>query len=177
MADKPHIEKFQAFLKSDHKLQILLKTKSPLTGNSAPSINLMITNKKLSQDLVNLGLCQNKSKTVKPCTLVPKDLLRHYWRGLVDGDGSITRSSRDGLLLGLCGTEAICEGFLAFCKETIGIGTCLKVVTRKDGLCYLRFSQGPTRLVAEYLYKDAQIFLDRKKVLADEATCLLTTKT
>jgi len=166
LRDKDHIIKFQKFLSSDHKLQEG-NTKSS-TGKDCSFVNLAITNIKLSNDLVALGLHQNKSKTAKPCDQVPSILLKHYYRGLIDGDGSLTKSSRDGVLIGLCGTYDICRGFLNFVKNIIGIQTSLKIATRIDGLSYLRFSKNPSKEIIKFLYQDAKVSLDRKQAIAYE---------
>jgi hypothetical protein len=50
--------------------------------------------KKIGKDLSKYGIVQNKSKIIKrvPIELIPKDFLKFYFRGLIDGDGCILKN-------------------------------------------------------------------------------------
>lgn len=52
--------------------------------------------KKIGLDLAKYGIVQNKSKTIEkvPEELIPKHLLKYYFRGLIDGDGCILKDGR-----------------------------------------------------------------------------------
>jgi len=60
------------------------------------------------------GLGPRKSYTAIPAK-VPLGLERHYWRGLVDGDGYVSLDAHGRYRVGLYGTQAIVEGFYNFC--------------------------------------------------------------
>ena len=49
------------------------------------------SSKQMCQDLKKYGIVPNKSKIIEkiPEELIPSDLLRYYFRGLIDGDGCI----------------------------------------------------------------------------------------
>lgn len=58
--------------------------------------------KQIGRDLAKYGIVQNKSKIIKevPIQLIPKDLLKYYFRGLIDGDGSISEAGRISIYSG-----------------------------------------------------------------------------
>lgn len=97
----------------------------------------------------------------------PAHLMRHYWRGLVDGDGWVVGTKR-GLILGLCGTKAICEGFADFIEPVVG----KRVVARPyRGIYVVVVAHRMARSVASLLYEGALRALPRKatKALSEAA--------
>lgn len=50
--------------------------------------------KKIGRDLAKYGVVQNKSKIIKkvPTDLIPRQYLKYYFRGLIDGDGCILKN-------------------------------------------------------------------------------------
>lgn len=58
--------------------------------------------KQLGRDLAKYGVVQNKSKIIAkvPIELIPSDLLPYYFRGLIDGDGSISEQGRISIYSG-----------------------------------------------------------------------------
>lgn len=80
--DKNHLCKFQEILERDGPIY-----------EARDCVRLQIGSKKLVGDLMKLGVGPQKSKTLKPW-IGPCELLKHYWRGFFDGDGSITKSMR-----------------------------------------------------------------------------------
>ena len=58
--------------------------------------------KQIGLDLKKYGIVQNKSKTIQtvPIDLIPESLLPYYFRGLIDGDGSISIDGRVSIYSG-----------------------------------------------------------------------------
>jgi hypothetical protein len=52
--------------------------------------------KQIGRDLAKYGIVQNKSKIIKkvPKELIPRELLKFYFRGLIDGDGCVLQNGR-----------------------------------------------------------------------------------
>ena len=71
--------RFKSFLKSDKKIR----------RNNDNSSKVVIENKKVYKDLIEKGLHQSKTHTIKFPNIVG-DLKRHFIRGYFDGDGCIT---------------------------------------------------------------------------------------
>lgn len=84
--DKEILEKFNLCLGSNRPLQLIkLNDKNPLWQDS---YRLTITGQEICQSLSDLGCTPAKSLTLQFPTAIPKNLIRHFVRGYMDGDGS-----------------------------------------------------------------------------------------
>lgn len=119
-------------------------------------------------DLENLGCTERKSLTIEFPKLL-SELIPHFIRGYFDGDGTVgyykTNTKWMRLMSGFCCGS---NGFLE--KLSSYLPTNKKNVTKrsKDGLNKLCFSSYDSVKLYEYMYKDATIFLDRKKVMFEK---------
>lgn len=132
---------------------------------------LRINSKKMVQSLAAFGITPNKSLTYSP---LPMEFLgenvRHYWRGMIDGDGWVIQNSQRQKVVGLCGTISTCEGFLEF---LLANGIESHVAPRRTSVGKNNFSIdiGGNIIVPKILrtlYNNSEIFLDRKYVSAVE---------
>lgn len=111
----------------------------------------------ITKSLTSLGLTPRKSlKEIAPDCFLND---RHFWRGMVDGDGSISKTTSR---VYLCGSLTICQQFLEFCKTidpTISTKPSLsKGLLHRITICGVKASR-----VLNELYKDSSFFLKRKK--------------
>lgn len=113
------------------RIQINLKDKEHLElfakdiGSSSPvkeykshghtMFKIGFRSKKMVQDLKNLGIEPRKTFTVKPWN-GPEELMPHYWRGCVDGDGWIFKTV-SGFEIGFCGNSQMVNGFAQYLTE------------------------------------------------------------
>lgn len=121
----------------------------------------------LADALERLGVTPRKSATVRPWN-GSTELMPHYWRGLIDGDGSLgrVRSRPWKWTVSLVGSEACVNGFAAWAREVCGSTS---TVSPKPG-CYSWAVAGnakPTAL-ARALYSGATVALPRKLELAQQ---------
>lgn len=114
---------------------------------------------KLISDLKELGMEERKSTREVAPECFAFD--RHFWRGMVDGDGWLMVGKHRGPALGLCGSERICNQFLEFCKTIVG-DIKAKVLRRKGSLFTIVLTKNKCLPIARHLYQDAQICLPRK---------------
>lgn len=135
-----------------------------------------INDEQLVEDLVQYYIVPRKTWTVAPPVL-DKSLMHHYWRGCFDGDGSIgsyasTKNARV-YSLQFCGNEKMVFGFAKFIEGKISHWC--NPFNKKNNFYQLSYKgcELPKR-VADIIYKNATIYLDRKKKIIDE---LLATKT
>jgi hypothetical protein len=110
----------------------------------------------MASDLRAHGVLPNKTFSTKPANVAP-DLIRHYWRGVIDGDGHITPST---LMLILVGDYEVVLGFqqfvLTYCPE-------VKATVRKtENIFTFAISKQATKHMLQLLYGDATVYLDRK---------------
>lgn len=89
---------------------------------------------------------------------------RDYWRGVVDGDGSLCRAKRNqSEILTLVGSRAICAQFLSFCRRW-GFGSGVAVHPCRRIFC-VRLNSSEAVGVASLLYRDAALALPRKAAM------------
>jgi hypothetical protein len=154
-SDKSHLSKLKKFLKSKHKIRI---------KESSQSCQFGFTDKQICKDLIKLGCVQRKSLilTFPIKTQVPKNLISHFIRGYVDGDGSIYYANypAEKYVLSILGTKE----FLTQMMLEIGIvKTLYKNKRHLNNTYFIQYSvQKELLIVLDWLYKDANIYLKRK---------------
>jgi len=151
--DIEHLEKFKRCL----NLHV------PIRSNGIANCRqLYVNSKKLAESLVRLGITHRKSFIVKP-PRVRDDLQRHFWRGVFDGDGTISVLKKE-VCIGLTGNDHVCRSFSKF------LGFEGKFVYKRGKMTVSCFningtSAGRQNLIlqqVEKLYKDSKVYLDRK---------------
>lgn len=171
--DIGHLEKFKAFLKSEHPI-MKLKSKCAISTNPDKILDvckIMITSKKLSNDLINLGCVRKKSLILKfPSEdMVPRHLMKHFIRGYFDGDGSIAidKSKTHSLVFQVTGTYEVLLGI----KEHYLI----KSNIRKVGNIYDLRCKGNIKALSIFddMYNDCTVYLDRKYNIYKDFKCRL----
>lgn len=141
-----------------------LKTNTPIkervnNGYSKNKISrLEIFSKKITEDLAKLGVLPNKTFTIKPWE-GPGHLMRHYWRGCIDGDGSLSISNNRKTTLQFAGNLDMVSGFKKWID--LNIKTNNKINTVKTIFNY-SINGKNSLLASEALYKDSKIHLNRK---------------
>lgn len=114
----------------------------------------------LVRSLERYGVLPRKSLTARPEVLCDN---RHFWRGMIDGDGFVTRSpasSEKSLpVIGLVGSLDSCNMFMEFVKKR----TRTKAgVSRMGKIWCFRIKGSPAVDIARVLYADQSISLERK---------------
>lgn len=157
------------------KLRRVLAPEAPIRwhrvnvkGRCLIQARLTVASRPLVDALARLGVTERKSRTLRPCATLPPALVRHYFRGLFDGDGSIwTNEARTEWHAELTSSWEMAEAFRSFLL-TNGIATRARVLPAKG---VARFGVGGLdlpRAVAGLLYRDAHVALSRKQALAKE---------
>lgn len=80
---------------------------------------VLFYSKHMVESLAKVGITRWKSRTCLPWEGSP-ELLPHYWRGAVDGDGHISKTVA---YVSYCGTPAMVKAFKAFAHEVCGTKT------------------------------------------------------
>lgn len=123
-AEDVHIlKKFKKCLKTKKKLYysgITYYGKKKTKSN--PSFRLDISSEKIHSDLTKLGVGENKTKSLDfpNYKTVPKNLMRHFIRGVFDGDGSINKGKRSEI--GLTFTSGSKKFLIGLKKELSKFG-------------------------------------------------------
>lgn len=157
--------KVSMFLKESDK-EILIKlsnliqpTKPLVFGKKDRGFNqyaINISNRRISDRLNELGCTPRKTFTLELPTYetVPENLFRHYMRGFFDGDGWLGKKD-----ISITSSIMFCEKLSILLHETFNI----KTRGRSRGkVTELRFSRYNTKQFLDWIYKDSNIFLERK---------------
>ena len=126
------------------------------------SCSLTIVSTDMAADLAWYGIRPNKTFSTQPAQ-VAIDLERHYWRGVIDGDGDFARS---GVSLKLVGDYDVVLAFQQFV-----LASCPQVtanIHKRENIFTLTLRRQATRRMLLALYGDASVSLDRKYRRAQE---------
>lgn len=144
--------------------------------NTQDQYRLTIGNKHISQKLAELGCVKAKTfdLTLPGDDAVPKGLLRHFVRGYFDGDGSICNYVSGGypkVTTSMTSTEEFLNGIQVLMQQELCFNP-VKLLCRFPergnnirSLCYS--GRVKCSKFRDWLYKDATIFLERKKQVFD----------
>lgn len=156
--DKQHLVKFIQYLEYD--TEDIIKE---CYGGSYTRDNLCnyvkIGNKKLVQDLHKYNLCGPKSGKEIPYIFSDDKLNLSYIRGIFDGDGYI--STYDNRI-GLVGSYDTCSYFKSFFERMLSIEFNNNVLSHSKIFRFNIYTKDLTNKVLNLMYKDANVYLDRK---------------
>lgn len=153
--DYEHIVKFKTFLESEHKIGV--KTKyCKKTNKVYKSYRLGIRSESIKKDLIKYGCIPNKTKILEFPNIEPT-LINHFIRGYLDGDGCIRKGSTSDATIEILGTNSFLEGI----TKHFEIDGHIYNFNHSDIKRFV-VSGKKAKEILNLLYKDANIYLDRK---------------
>ena len=159
--DYDHLVKFSNFFGCT-----IRKVKGSGKYKDVTYIRCAFSSQRIYDKLKFFDFTNNKTLSITPHSLLIGS--KDFWRGLVDGDGSLYYSNdkRAGgkyndLRLDLYGTESTLNCFLHYIKAN-NITTKAEPRKRKNANVYQVTISDVTCKAIELLYKDATVYLDRK---------------
>lgn len=163
--DRDILDKFKIDIQSDKPLYFV-KSKSEKVRNT---YILSISSREMSNRLEQLGCHKNKMYTLKFPTeeQVPEKYIRHFLRGMWDGDGSsslhIDNKNKMRMTTSLTGTFDICNNISKTIRKYLDVSSSIHAKPTGNGV-HTIFISGP---IAGYkffrwLYKDSDLWLERK---------------
>lgn len=123
---------------------------------------LTITNKKMHSDLVNHGAVPNKSLILKFPTTVPDELLSHFVRGYLDGDGTISKGE---CRCSLISTDDFCRTLAEIIKLKFDIHCSIMYLhgnKEKSTRVLSIAGRHQVKKFLDWIYNDAEIYMKRK---------------
>lgn len=160
--DRDILEKLMVATKFSGKL--LEIKRAPPRKNQ---VRLCFASVQMCKDLVNKGCYPRKSLTLKFPTKdqVPDKLISHFIRGYYDGDGCITWSRNKVAIFTLTSTLEFCNEANQKLGTLVSKGTSYisKHRSSDKNVWVLGICQSNCRNVCDYLYKDATIWMERKR--------------
>ena len=161
---KKDTSSLEAFKKS-------IKATNPITDVSRENrqlSRLLMTSQKTVDDLISHGCVKQKSLILEPPIGVPEELIPHFIRGFFDGDGSIFYNKTalekhptwktPNYTIEFTTTLSM-AGWL---RERYKVGKIYKEVRREKTYYYRTNSNKQSLLLANEIYKDATIYMERK---------------
>lgn len=164
--DRGHLEKFAADIGFAGEIPEYT-TKGVVCGRAVTPTRMAkvyLQSKAMAADLAAAGLTPRKSLTYAPWE-GPPDLMPHYWRGLLDGDGSWCIDRRGRGWFGLTGTRAAVGGFCGFVTATTGYVP--RPYPRGNVWQVKVANHRVAQQMARAMFAAATVWLDRKKAAAD----------
>lgn len=130
-----------------------------LCRNKVGGSLLEIYDRRLSSGLAARGVVSPKTFSAR----TPADLLfdRDYWRGVIDGDGTLCTAKDGRRILSLVGTKVISTEFLDFCRSC-GLGEG-RSVNRHKSIWSSGLSGDEAMIMASILYDNSGLALARKQ--------------
>jgi len=161
--DKPIIERFKKALKYTGPVLPIKKS-----GNRKQQWKLSVTSPDLVKDLLDHGMFPNKGFFLKFPISMPYKLASHFIRGYFDGDGCIyTNPKNHDYLFSVVSTKEVLKYFRDIFIHELGLSRTqlYNPPKAKNKNLYILTYQGKNnvRLIRGFLYKRANIFLQRKK--------------
>ena len=167
--DKEHLKKFLGDLHANYPIRAHFYS----SRKNYKTMGVELSSPKLVQALSRFGITPRKTFSLRPPE-IPDELLPHFWRGMLDGDGHIgivhIGHHAPTVKVSLVGTYAITNGFTAFVREfamTRAVPHPMRHVWQVD----FRGNQLP-KLILHKLYDNATVYLDRKLERAKEVFAL-----
>lgn len=155
--DKDHLQKLKEFLNVDAKIREY-NFHHKKYDRIYKACSIRITSDSLCRELRRLGV---KGKDSAPAPELRKS--RHFWRGFVDGDGTlyIRQDTKKGrLVLNIVGTSTILNQCLTFIQEQ---APRFKGQVRKEANIFkISTSSSTAMVIASYLYDNSSVSLTRK---------------
>lgn len=158
LSDIDILEKIKQELKAEHKLSI-----------NKNAVHFCITSQTLVDDLKKLGVLYRKSLN-ENLPIVPKQYIKDFIRGIVDGDGGIGVDKKGQPVFMVCGGEKtmifIRDYFLDRMEVYSKVGKREYSELQKNFLYEIRYKSSSALKILDYLYTDSCLYLDRKYKLA-----------
>jgi len=163
--DKKHIQKCLDFLETDYKIK-LKKSRGANLGYLVKGelFGFQITNPKLVDDLISHGFTTKKSESG---SITNENLLnsRHFWRGLIDGDGSIGFISKAPSFSLIANEEMMGHFYNYIYREVLFdkiFRTAYQLKSGQSFAHHIHFEYNDAKLLVDHFYSNCTIYLDRK---------------
>lgn len=161
--DKQHLNLFLKHIESEPRklTEKQYWNKTEQLYKTLYSVNLY--SKIMFNDLLNYGLCERKSYNLKlPEWLRNHKLVSHFLRGYFDGDGSVYYQ-RGVIWIEFVGTLAFIDSIRDILSSVSGSKAKPYVVN--ENTSRLVYSRRMASSIVDLLYRDACVFLPRKREL------------
>jgi hypothetical protein len=159
--DIDHLKKLAVFLQSDHPIRASKRKTFEKVQRQAC---FYVNNDYLTQRLTKLGILKGRTDYTLAIDNIPCHLINHFLRGFVDGDGSIG-SKRPRVRV--CAVQRPFLEWMAALLEREARIEQAPIAKQRNLFTLGYYGYKKTVPLLNYLYRDATVYLERKKELAD----------
>ena len=169
MKDKSHLEEMVRAFEGDIPVREVTVT---LRGQPYQQVRLVVSSKQMVLDLARFGIgAKKKFSYVMPEWLLQHDLVKDFVRGWVDGKGNFYTTSvenKERREFRTSGTVTFLNQLISLFSKKLSLeNPSPSLAEDKNGLGKVRFlQQGDVEKIANFLYSDSEIMLNRKMSLA-----------
>lgn len=160
--DKDILEQINLKVGSNRPIKFIdYSSKNP---NHQNQYLLTISSKYMCNALANSGMIHNKSLLLTFPNWLNKELYPHLIRGYFDGDGYVSKNIKNAKL-SIIGTESFCKSIKNIIKEEIDVNCGIYLCHNNTETTTRMLQISGRRQISKflnYIYKDANLFIDRK---------------
>lgn len=169
-SDDEHLKKFIHAINGNFKITYRKRTCDFKKYKSNVHIcSVRIYSITFVKNLIEKGVFLNKTKILEFPKFLPKELMRHFIRGYIDGDGYISFDKRTHGNYGyrtrlgyVCSSKSFAIDLKEFLETELDFENTLVLYKDRNCLNIDTANQKQLLSIINYLYKDSTIYLDRK---------------
>ncbi len=170
--DSGILEKFRSKLEAEQPLRFIDYSEDNTRQNQ---YLLQINNKHIAESLYKYGVIPNKEFKVEYPSFLNKELIPHFIRGYVDGDGFISHNPKEKRM-SMTGTSMLLEGIKDYIETELGVHCTIYVPHRKKNKQNVTRTlsiagRNQVKKVLDHIYKDAELYIERKHQYYQEMYC------
>ena len=153
--DRAILDRIKEKMQIERKIRIITRK-----SDGKSYARLEIKNKHISLRLNELGIVQNKTfKTTFPDYL-SENLIPHFIRGVLDGDGCIPKKLN---IVSFAGSTGFITGLAKVIEDKIGYTAHVVNIKHSPGISSIAIAELHSRIgLLNWIYKDADLKLERK---------------
>ncbi len=163
--DKHILDEINNEIKSNRPLRFIDYSHDPSRQNQ---YLLSIDNKHMAESLYKWGIVPCKEFILEFPTWMEHDLIRHFIRGYLDGDGYISKNPKEKRM-SFTGTKMLMEGISQYLSDELDVHSTLFSPHRKNTITRSLSIAGGNQVkkVLDHLYENAEMCLHRKYKIYD----------
>lgn len=150
-----------------------LHSNKKITNDGRGCFELQILSRRIVNSLAKLGLKERKSGNELFPKNIDTNLINHVIRGIIDGDGNYSFISMPHRkvhckAIRLCGSKELLSSIVEYLYSYIKIDKVNLIKESSPNLYSISYRKNASLIkLIEYLYRDATIYLKRKKLICD----------
>jgi hypothetical protein len=164
-SDFQHLEKFKKSINGEQPITkgLCEDSKRNPKWKDSYNCNIRICSRYMIQQLEKYKICNKKSLTFTfPEQLLNSEYLKDFCRGYFDGDGGISPQAENQMSVNIRGTKETLSVFLETFNKYCD-GNLDKKISFESGIYRIQYNgNNISSRILTWLYKDAEIYLDRK---------------